>query len=75
MIVYNSENSIRIFTIQGYFVFHCFVTECWETYFISLKVVTRIEALLTKYYCNLPLTLYPGVKMGICPFLEIGTKN
>jgi len=27
MIVYNSENSIRIFATQGYFVIHCFVTE------------------------------------------------
>jgi len=27
MIVYNSKNSIRIFAIQGYFVFHCFVVE------------------------------------------------
>jgi len=27
MIAYNSENSIRIFTIQGYFVIHYFVTE------------------------------------------------
>jgi len=26
-IVYTSENSIRIFAIQGYFVIHCFVTE------------------------------------------------
>jgi len=27
MTVYNSENSIRIFAIQSYFVNHCFVTE------------------------------------------------
>jgi len=27
MVVYNSENSIRIFAIQGYFVIRCFVTE------------------------------------------------
>jgi len=27
MIVYNSENTICIFAIQGYFVIHCFVTE------------------------------------------------
>ena len=27
MIAYDSENSIRIFAIRGYFVFHYFVTE------------------------------------------------
>jgi len=69
------------FGIQGHFVIHCFVTAVlWVVGLLHLphSIVNPQWEMTTKYYRNRSPNLgwvHPWVKTGICPSLEIGTKN
>ena len=77
MILYDSENRIR--NTRPFLSSIVLWQKFCEVYFISLKVVNPWGDLTNKFYWNRPPNLIgwicPGVKTGICPSLEIGTKN
>ena len=47
MIVYNSKTAFAFSPYKAILSSIALSQKCWEVYFISLEVVTRIEALLT----------------------------
>ena len=82
MIVYNSITAFAFSQYKATLSPIALSQKRWEVYFISLKVVTRIEALLTNITEIAPNLIprprgwiCPGVKMGISPFLKIGANN